>query len=306
MVRLEGPYHQWQINKYLSCPQSLLLSLEGVEPLFRSLGQCRGSAVHAAIHQIHTHGTWDRWDRVFDDAWHDELNRPGPPIDATPDKIEREYEDWRMAVSNYAQMERNAPLIHSELMVRGVVTSRSGREYVLQGTVDQVRLSNEGSGYDIYELKTNLALPGPASLERNVQLCLYCWCCVTGEVLIDNDWVAAADALPGPLRDCVLYKLSALIPYKRAGRRSDGTKYAAGDLRGDPRVSLPVKADQLVEGTQAIARIIAAVRAGGFFWSPSSLYGGCDACPYKYACGTTFTSNREVVPAITGFLPQTA
>ncbi|GAH75246.1 unnamed protein product [marine sediment metagenome] len=56
---------------------------------------------------------------------------------------------------------------------------------------------------------------------------------------------------------------------------------------------MPVKTDQLVEGAKGIARIIAAIRAGGFFWNPSAMYGGCDACPYKYACGTTFSSNQD-------------
>lgn len=298
MRRLEGPFHQSVINDYLACPQALLLRIEGVEPLFRPLGQCRGSAVHAAIAVLHAQRAWDRWPQVFEEAWCAEFSRPGPPINAPPDKIEQEYADWRQAVGRYVALERDAPVLFSELRVRGAVASRSGRLYALEGTVDQVRPGAEG-GYDLYEIKTNATLPGRASLERNVQLCLYCWCCVTGEVLLGDAWVPARQALPGFLRRCVCYRLANLVPYKRSGRRPDGTTYRPGDLRGDPRVSLPVKADQLVEGAQAIARIIAAIRAGGFFWNPSSRYGGCDACPYKYACGTTFTSNSaagRIVP----------
>jgi len=296
MRRLEGPYHQSEINDYLACPQALLLKLQGVEPLFRSMSQCRGAAVHAAIHRLHNEQDWDLWQQVFDEAWCQEFNHPGPPINATPDKIEQEYEDWSTAIGNYASREQHSPLIHSELQVRGVVTSRSGRRYAIEGTVDQVRRCQDGKGYEIYELKTNATLPGQASLERNIQLCLYCWCCVAGDVLVDEEWISARQALPGVLRNCACYKLSNLIPYKRSGRRPDGVKYNAGDLRGEPVVTVPVRPEQLVEGVQGIARIIAAIRAGGFFWNPSSLYGGCDACPYKYACGTAFTSNREVSP----------
>lgn len=308
MRRLEGPYHQWQINEYLSCPQALLLRLRGIEPLFRSVAQCRGSAVHAAIHALHDGQAWHRWQEVFDDAWAEVFSQPGPPIDATPDKIEREYEDWRTAVGNYAERERGATVLHSELRVRGVVTSRAGRKYAVEGKIDQIRRCQDGRGYEIYELKTNARLPGPASLERNVQLCLYCWCCVAGDVLVDGKWVSGRTALHGVLRNCACYKLSNLIPYKRSGRSPDGTKYSAGDLRGDPRVVLPIKPDQLIEGVQGIARIIAAIRAGGFFWNPSSLYGGCDACPYKYACGTTYSSSRqaEALPVPTAVLPKTA
>ena len=61
MIRLEGPYRQSQINDYLSCPQALLLRLEGVEPLFRSLGLCRGAAVHAAIFHLHRQQNWQAW-----------------------------------------------------------------------------------------------------------------------------------------------------------------------------------------------------------------------------------------------------
>ena len=294
MRRLEGPYHQSEINDYLSCPQALLLKLKGAEPLFRSLSRCRGCAVHRAIRRLHDEQVWDNCQAIFDEAWNEELNRPGPPINATAGQGEKEYADWLTAVENYAARERDADILYCELPVRGVVVSRSGREYVVEGMVDQVRLAADGSGYELYELKTNVTMPGLASLERSVQLCLYSWCCVTGEVRVDGRWLPAREVLPGFLQSCVCYKLSSLIPYKRSGRRPDGTKYAAGELRGDPRIALPVKAEQLVEGVRGIARIIAAIRAGGFFWNPSSMYGGCDACPYKHACGSSFTSNAEV------------
>lgn len=200
------------------------------------------------------------------------------------------------------EVEQDSEVLYTELSVRGVVTSRSGRKYAVEGTVDQVRPGADGSGFELHELKTNASLPGRASLERNVQLCLYAWCCVTGEVRVDGEWIPAREVLPGFLRTCVFYKLASLVPYKRAGRRSDGTRYQKGDLRGDPRVPVPVDADRLMEGTRAIARIIAAMRAGGFFWNPSSLYGGCDTCPYKYACGTTFSSNREPETAVPGMI----
>ena len=217
MRRLEGPYHQSEINDYLACPQALLLKLQGVEPLFRPASRCRGSAVHATIHHLHKHKDWDRWQQVFDDAWAEEFSRPGPPINATPDNIEREYEDWRIAISNYVERERLSPVLPSELRVRGVVTSRAGRRYAVEGTIDQVRGCEDGSGYEIYELKTNVMLPGQASLERNVQLCLYCWCCVAGDVLVDGSWISGREALPGVLRGCACYKLSSLVPYKHSG-----------------------------------------------------------------------------------------
>ena len=68
MIRLEGPYRQSQINDYLSCPQALLLRLEGVEPLFRSLGLSRGAAVHGAVFRLHHDQTWENWEKVFKDA----------------------------------------------------------------------------------------------------------------------------------------------------------------------------------------------------------------------------------------------
>ena len=293
MIRLEGPYRQSQINDYLSCPQALLLRLEGVEPLFRSLGQSRGSAVHGAIFQLHHDQAWDHWQMIFDDAWAEEFSRPGPPINATTDQIEKEYEDWRTAIENYVQREKDKLVLYSELPVRGVLKSLSGSEYTVEGIVDQIRISEDGTSYSIYEIKTNSSLPGPATLQRSIQLCLYCWCAVTGEAFVDGQWVSTQEALPGFLKNCVLYKLINLIPYKRSGKRTDGSKYQPGDLRGEPEITVPVEADQLVEGARGLARIIAAIRAGGFFWNPSAMYGGCDACPYKYACGT----NRKGVPA---------
>ena len=197
MMTLEGPYHQWQINAYLSCPQALLLRLQGAEPLFRSLAQCRGTAVHAAIRALHHDQAWERWGEVFDEAWAKEFSRVGPPISGTPEKIDKEYEEWRTAVGNYAQREREARVVHTELQVRGIVTSRSGRRYAVEGTIDQIRLAEDGQGYEVYELKTSSSLPGFMALERNVQLCLYCWCCVSGDVCLEGKWVSARE---GPAR----------------------------------------------------------------------------------------------------------
>ena len=99
------------------------------------------------------------------------------------------------------------------------------------------------------------------------------------------------------MRRMVSYQMGHLIPYRRAGRRADGSKYAAGDLRGDPCYAITKTPEQLEEGARAIARIIAAIRAGGFFWNPSAMYGGCDACPVKHACGQQLASNRELEPS---------
>ncbi|OPZ96205.1 MAG: PD-(D/E)XK nuclease superfamily protein [Planctomycetes bacterium ADurb.Bin412] len=297
MVRLEGPYRQSQINDYLACPQALLLKLQGTEPQFRSLSQTRGSAIHRMIHGLHEEGLWNSWQLLFEDIWSEEISRTGPPLNAAPEEIDREYQDWRTAMGNYVEQEHDATILFAELPVRGVLHSRSGREYSVEGIIDQIRPAADGRGYEIYEFKTSATLPALASLQRNIQLCLYCWCAVTGEVCVDGNWLPAKDILPGYLQNCVLYKLVNLIPYKRAGRHGDGSKYQAGDLRGDPRICIPVTSDHLVEGAQAIARIIAAIRAGGFFWNPSSLYGGCEACPYKYACGTSLTAKAQSLPA---------
>ena len=88
----------------------------------------------------------------------------------------------------------------------------------------------------------------------------------------------------------------ATLPAGGAGRRTDGSTYAAGDLRGDPCYRISKTPEQLEQGAQAIARIIAAIRAGGFFWNPSAMYGGCDACPVKHACGQGLVSNHDLQP----------
>ena len=135
-----------------------------------------------------------------------------------------------------------------------------------------------------------------ATLERNGQLSRYGWCLHTGEVFVDGQWRQASDVLGGPLRGIVTYHLAHLIPYRRAGRRADGSTYAAGDLRGDSCYRITKTSAQLEQGASAIARIIAAIRAGGFYWNPSAMYGGCDACPVKHACGNGLASNRALAP----------
>ena len=69
-----------------------------------------------------------------------------------------------------------------------------------------------------------------------------------------------------------------------------------GDLRGDPCYRIRKTQEQLELGAGSIARIIAAIRAGGFYWNPSATYGGCDACAVRHACGKDLASNLPLEP----------
>ena len=251
--------------------------------------------MHATIARLHKERAWGRARVTFEEEWDLHLSVPGPPINAEAKKLAKEFDDWSDAIDQYARREQEAPVLHGELPVRGTVRSRGGRAYAVQGTLDQVRRCHDG-GFELYEIKTSAAAQTLATLERNIQLALYAWCLHAGEVLVDDRWQTAAEALGGPLRGLVVYHLAHLIPYRRAGRRPDGSTYAAGDLRGDPCYRITKTPEQLAQGAQAIARIIAAIRAGGFFWNPSAMYGGCDACAVKHACGRGLTSNRDLQP----------
>ena len=294
---IQPPYHQSILNAYLACPEALrLTALEGVRPAFRHYAQVRGTAVHSTVSRLHNEQAWDRARELFAEEWELQFGLSGAPVNADAKKLAKEFEDWADAVEQYALGEHKAPVLYCELRVRGAVRSRGGRSYPVEGTIDQVRRCS-GGGYEVYEIKTNAASPSLATLERNIQLSLYGWCLHTGEVLVGGKWQAAAEVLGGPLRGMVAYHLAHLIPYRRAGRRADGSTYAAGDLRGDPCYRISRTPEQLEQGAQAIARIIAAIRAGGFFWNPSAMYGGCDACPVKQACGRGLVSNRSLEPA---------
>ncbi len=292
---LQPPYHQSILNAYLACPEALrLTALDGVRPAFRHYAQARGSAVHATICRLHREQAWEQARSICEQEWELQLGLSDIPVNADAKKLAKEFEDWSDAVEQYALREHAAPVLHCEMRVRGVVRSRGGRSYEVEGTVDQVRCCD--GGYELYEIKTGATSPSLATLERNVQLALYGWCLHTGEVLVDGRWQAATDVLGGPLKGMVAYHLAHLIPYRRAGRRADGSTYTAGDLRGDPCYRITKSPEQLEQGAQAIARIIAAIRAGGFYWNPSAMYGGCDACAVKHACGRGLLSNRELEP----------
>ncbi len=293
---LQPPYHQSILNAYLACPEALrLTALEGVRPMFRHYTQARGSAVHATICRLHWERAWERGRSVFEQEWELQFGLSNIPINADARKVAKEFTVWADAVEQYALKERDAPVLHCELRVRGAVRSRGGRSYAVEGTVDQVR-RGDGGAYELYEIKTTAAAPSLATLKRNLQLSLYGWCLHTGEVFVDDCWRPAAEVFGGPLRGMVVYHLANLIPYRRGGRRADGSTYAAGDLRGDPCYRITKSPEQLEQGGEGIARIIAAIRAGGFFWNPSAMYGGCDACAVKHACGRGLLSNRELEP----------
>jgi len=293
---IQPPYHQSTLNAYLAFPEKLrLTAVEGVRPTFRHYAQVRGTAVHSAIARLHEEHAWDQARDVFAQEWELQFSLPDSPVNASAKKLDKEYEDWCAAVEQYALREHNAPVLYCELPVRGAVRSRGGRCYEVQGTVDQVRRA-DGGGYEVYEHKTNATCPSLATLERNIQLSLYGWCLHAGEILVDDQWQPASEVFDGALRGMVSYHLAHLIPYRRAGRRSDGSTYSAGDLRGDPCYRITKTPEQLEQGALVIARIIAAIRAGGFYWNPSAMYGGCDACSVKHSCGHGLLSNHELEP----------
>ena len=270
-------------------------AVRGVKPAFRHYAQLRGSAVHATIHRLHTEGGWDEARDLFREEWLLRLGAPGPPVNADEQKLAKEFDDWGDAVEQYALREREAEVAFSELRLRGTVRSLGGRGYEVEGTVDQLRRRPDG-GMALYEIKTNATPPTPAVLERNIQLALYGWCLNTGEAYVDGRWVPAIELCGGPVNELVHYQFGHLIPYRRNGRRGDGSTYSAGSLRGDPCYRVTKTPEQLAEGARSIARIIAAIRAGGFFWNPSATYGGCDACPVRHACGRGLATNAGLAP----------
>ncbi|UCC30690.1 MAG: PD-(D/E)XK nuclease family protein [Phycisphaerales bacterium] len=294
---IQPPYHQWMLNAYLACPEALRLTLLArVKPAFRHYARVRGTVAHATVFRLHVEKAWDRVDEVFEEEWGQQLALPGPPINANAKKLAKEFEDWRDALRQYVLREREARVVFCELPVRGTVRSRGGRPYAVEGVVDQVRPCADG-GFDVYEIKTSAANPSLATFERNIQLSLYAWCLHAGEVFVENEWQAVSKVLGENLHGIVCYQLAQLIPYRRAGRRPDGSTYAAGELRGDPCYRITKTPEQLEQGACAVARIIAAIRAGGFFWNPSAMYGGCDACAVKHGCGKELLSNSPLQPA---------
>lgn len=277
-------YSASKLHGMTGCSWRYWLESTGAVPETRSLALARGRAVHSTIARLHRERLWPDWFDLFKAEWDAELANPDESVlpwsnDETEEQIIAEFDDAHQIVENYVERERETPVLATEVPFRMIlVHTRTGTRYRLAGTVDQPIIDRDR--LILRDLKTNATAPNEAYLARNYQFSTYGLALRRGVFLVNGEPISFG-RYPDRLE---WYQLHHLLPYKRAGKRGDGTSYVKGDLRGEPVIEVKrTTADYDFFRAEA-CRVIQIMRMKLFVRSPDPI--GCSMCRYSTACLT--------------------
>lgn len=263
-------------------------------PEKRSIKAVRGSAVHRSIARIHREKLWS-WHRdVYDQEWKEVLEDPAESMLPWSKEEDEESvkEDGAVILGNYCERNKHARVLAVEVPFRTLLAHpRTKTRYRLAGTLDQIR-EVEG-GFEIWDHKTDAAVPDAAYLARNFQFSAY------GEAMRSGLFFVNGEPMrlnTHPTR-LVWNHLNYLLPYKRATTR-DGTKYEKGDLRGDPEIEVRRAPGDYEFWRAEACRLIQIIRMKLWVRMPSKI--GCSMCKYQHACVTGQAYQNDPINAVEG------
>jgi RecB family exonuclease len=274
---MADPLRQSTIYSYLRCPyQHFLRTTDPTSQSYRNPAAVFGTVIHGLIARMHA-GEWEmdietEFLKAFEwEATERQNDSPTLPIRWKDETKEREQhlQDAVAMLDGYRSKDynRNAKI----LLAEATFTVKLGRQ-TLTGTIDQLRQHPDGA-LELVDFKTSKAAPPQAYVDLDYQLALYAWALKHGTFLVGGRLVQ-----PNVLPDLLtLYFLRHHIPYKRA---TNGK--AAGEERGDPRITTTRSAEQLKAMKTDVASVARMIRAGLFPRSPDPMK--CSCCAYTDAC----------------------
>ncbi len=203
---------QSTIKDWLSCPLMFRFRhVEGLKPAYRNVAALHGSALHGAIHQLHTHGYKTDLKKLYRETFKDAMNQdPEIPIhwkkskQADMDGLEDNAVE---ILTGYRNWEENhlCQVLYSEVQFKVKIGG-----FDLTGTIDQVRINSDGE-LDLVDLKSGMQRPNAISLRRDWQLSLYAYALKYGLLLINGSCVRVRLSVDR----AVIYHLRAHEKYKR-------------------------------------------------------------------------------------------
>ena len=263
---------QSTIKDWLNCPLMYRYRhVEGLKPAFRNLAALHGSALHLAIHELHTQG----FDQDLSNLYRSSFTQvrdaePEIPIhwkegmEADLARLQANASEILEGYSSYTE-NRNTTVLFSEVRFRVRI-----RAYELSGTMDQVRRNSSG-GCELIDLKSGMQRPNMRSLPVDWQLSLYAYALKHGEVLVNGKWIR-----PGLSVDrTVIYFLRAHEKYKR------NSKYGRqGDEKGSPLMACEKPGWDLMRFKQDFLNLVKMITRDWPFPNP----GACGFCAYHAIC----------------------
>jgi len=271
LTRIE--LRQSTIKDWLNCPLMYRYRhVEKLKPAYRNLAALHGSALHRAIHHLHTQGFNQDLDSLYKTAF-DEVRSEEPEIPiqwktteaADLPKLISNAEEILEGYSGYPENQQ-AAILYTEVPFRLRI-----KEYRLSGTLDQVRRSSDGI-LELIDLKSGMQRPNLRSLSRDWQLSLYAYALKYGELLVNNQWIRPRLTVTR----VVIYFLRAHEKYKR------NCKYGRqGEEKGSPLMACEKPVWDLMCFKHDFLNLVKMMTRDWPFPNP----GACGFCAYHELCG---------------------
>jgi RecB family exonuclease len=263
---------QSTIKDWLSCPLMFRFRhVEGISPAYRNVAALHGSALHGAIHQLHTLGFETDLMKLYRGAFRDAMTREkGIPIhwkeskQAEMDILEKHAVE---ILTGYCNWEENhlCQVLYSEVQFKVKIGG-----FELTGTIDQVRKNSDGE-LDLVDLKSGMQRPRAISLRSDWQLSLYAYALKYGRLIINGSEVR----IPVSVDRAVIYHLRAHELYKR------NSKYGRqGFEKGRPFIVCQKSAWDHQQFKHDFLNIVKMMTKDWPFPNPSA----CGYCAYQDIC----------------------
>ncbi|NQV15115.1 PD-(D/E)XK nuclease family protein [bacterium] len=263
---------QSTIKDWLNCPLMYRFRhIEKLKPVYRNIAAIHGSALHLAIHLLHSKGFDQDLASLYKRALDESLKRDQD----IPIKW-KENQDCDLTLmrdhalellKGYTSYKENhqCEVIYSEVEFRVMV-----KGYQLTGTIDQLRRNSDGD-IDLVDLKSGVQRPNAKALPHDWQLSLYAYALKYGELFVNGDWVRPRIRVDRT----VIYFLRAHEIYKR------NTKYGKkGEQKGLPLIACQKPDWDLIQFRYDLLNIIKMITKDWPFPNPSA----CGFCGYHNAC----------------------
>jgi len=203
---------QSTIKDWLSCPLMFRFRhVEGFQPAYRNVAALHGSALHGAIHQLHSQGFEADLKKLYRETFREAMTQNQEiPIhwkkskQADIDSLENHAVE---ILTGYRNWEENhlCQVLYSEVQFKVKIGG-----FELTGTIDQVRKNSDGE-LDLVDLKSGMQRPRAIALRSDWQLSLYAYALKYGRLIIHGSEVR----IPLSVDRTVIYHLRAHERYKR-------------------------------------------------------------------------------------------
>jgi RecB family exonuclease len=263
---------QSTIKDWLSCPLMFRFRhVEGIKPAYRNVAALHGSALHGAIHQLHSQGFETDLKKLYREAFRDAMSQDKEtPIhwktskQTDMDSLEKHAAE---ILTGYRNWEENhlCQVLYSEVQFKVKIGG-----FNLSGTIDQVRINSDGE-LDVVDLKSGMQRPRAISLRSDWQLSLYAYALKHGRLIINGSEVRVRLSVDR----AVIYHLRAHERYKR------NSKYGrTGDEKGRPFIICQKPVWDYQRFKQDLLNIIKMMTKDWPFPNPNA----CGFCAYQSHC----------------------